>query len=71
MTEEEVVVCMVCDFYLPNLGGVEAHIHHIAVNLASQGTKVWPPWLCGVGEKKGRRRRGRGKSRSLAHSHPS
>lgn len=37
-----VVVCLVCDFYLPNLGGVEAHIHHIAKNLVKHKVKVIP-----------------------------
>ncbi|EGD81938.1 hypothetical protein PTSG_02624 [Salpingoeca rosetta] len=36
----EDVVCMVCDFYLPNLGGVEAHIFQIAHTISAGGTKV-------------------------------
>eukprot|EP00043_Microstomoeca_roanoka_P013237 m.129617 g.129617 ORF g.129617 m.129617 type:complete len:438 (+) comp15700_c0_seq1:46-1359(+) len=33
-------ICIVCDFYLPNLGGVEAHIHQIATHLSTKGLKV-------------------------------
>ncbi|CCD27309.1 phosphatidylinositol N-acetylglucosaminyltransferase SPT14 NDAI_0K01180 [Naumovozyma dairenensis CBS 421] len=33
-------IAMVCDFFYPQLGGVEFHIYHLAQNLISQGHSV-------------------------------
>ncbi|CCD27335.1 phosphatidylinositol N-acetylglucosaminyltransferase subunit A/GPI3 NDAI_0K01440 [Naumovozyma dairenensis CBS 421] len=33
-------IAMVCDFFFPQLGGVEFHIYHLAQNLISQGHSV-------------------------------
>lgn len=33
-------ICMVCDFFWPNIGGVEAHIYHLSQRLVTLGHKV-------------------------------
>ena len=33
-------VCMVCDFFHPNSGGVENHIYAVAATLVARGHKV-------------------------------
>lgn len=33
-------IAMVCDFFFPNLGGVESHIYELSQNLLAMGHKV-------------------------------
>lgn len=33
-------ICMISDFYYPNVGGVENHIHYLSQQLIARGHKV-------------------------------